>query len=276
MGRPRHLLIPLLAAGAVLSPGLLGQDEDQEVYEALQERDTDVWRETPWGVAADQAPVPQSRQGTPGPTVSLSTLRVPKKALKAYQKALADMEKRRLENAETRLTESLRICPDFGLAWAALAAVEFLTNRPGEAEVAARKAIELEPKHAVSYALLCEITRLQQRWQELATLSAGALGALGQPHPFFFLNNAIANYALGRFSEAGQAAREAVRLDADGSFPRARLVLGMVLYVHDDLDGAAQYLRAYLEATPGAEDAPHVRTQLAQIEQLRAAAAVKR
>ena len=50
-------------------------------------------------------------------------------------------------------------------------------------------------------------------------------------------------------------------------------MLGLALYFHDDLDGAVRNLRAYLAAVPDAEDGALVRQQLAQMEQLQAAAA---
>ena len=91
------------------------------------------------------------------------------------------------------------------------------------------------------------------------------------PQAFFF--NSVANYNLQNFEAAEKSALAAERLDTRHAFPKVSHILGMLLAMKKDYAGAAEHFKAYLKFAPTAEDAPKVRSQLAEVEKITAARA---
>ena len=81
---------------------------------------------------------------------------------------------------------------------------------------------------------------------------------------------------MQHFDAAEKSALEAERLDTRHQFPKNSHLLGMILAMKKDYPGAAERMKTYLKFAPAAEDAAKVRTQLAEVEKITAAAAASR
>jgi hypothetical protein len=76
----------------------------------------------------------------------------------------------------------------------------------------------------------------------------------------------VANYNLQKFDDAEKSAQEAVKLDTHHRMPKAQHILGVLMGMRNDLNGAAENLRGYLKYAPAAADADAVKKQLTEIE----------
>ena len=85
MSQVRHLPALLIAAVLAFSPAVLGQDVDEEYPEEDVGPVFNPWRPDRWDAVVDEVPLPGPKPPQPSSsTVSVSTLKVPKKAGKAY------------------------------------------------------------------------------------------------------------------------------------------------------------------------------------------------
>ena len=117
MNKARHWPVLLAAVALALPPVAFAQDEDlSESEEPRYLGPIDTWQRMTgaWIAVEEVSPTPSPPQPqVSSPTVSLSTLRAPKPARKAYQKALAALKKSRMDKAEQSLEEAVRVYPEF-------------------------------------------------------------------------------------------------------------------------------------------------------------------
>jgi len=81
---------------------------------------------------------------------------------------------------------------------------------------------------------------------------------------------------MQNFEAAEKSALAAEHLDTRHAFPKVSHILGMLFALKKDYAGAAEYFKAYLKFAPTAEDAPKVRSQLAEVEKITAARAASK
>jgi uncharacterized protein HemY len=81
---------------------------------------------------------------------------------------------------------------------------------------------------------------------------------------------------MQNFDAAEKSALAAERLDTRHAMPKVSHILGMLLAMKKDYTGAAERFKAYLKFAPTAEDAPRVRSQLAEVEKINAASATSK
>jgi hypothetical protein len=77
----------------------------------------------------------------------------------------------------------------------------------------------------------------------------------------------VANVRLNNLEQAEHSAREGLRLDKEGRFPRIRYVLGYVLAARNHLAEAVGYFHDYLLMDPNGSEARALRKQLPGLEQ---------
>jgi tetratricopeptide (TPR) repeat protein len=111
------------------------------------------------------------------------------------------------------------------------------------------------------------------KWPGLAQVTEKLvkLDPFDYPQAYFF--NSVANYNMQKFEEAEKSAAAAERLDTRHAIPKVSHIMGMLLAMKKDYVGAAERFKVYLQYAPTAEDAPKVRTQLAEVEKITAARA---
>ena len=82
----------------------------------------------------------------------------------------------------------------------------------------------------------------------------------------------MAHYNLNDVEAAEQSARRAEKLDTRHKFPQVSRLLGVILAGRREYAAAANDFPEYLKFAPGVKDAYAVRSELADMERLAAAA----
>jgi tetratricopeptide (TPR) repeat protein len=196
-------------------------------------------------------------------TVSVSRLghKIPSKARKEFNKALAASEKNDSQRAIEHLKRAIEIDPDFMEAYNNLGARYLHTNQPQEAAQQFEKAIQLDSSSAKAHSNLALAYLMLQRFDE-AEREARESVTLDS-------TSNISRYVLGMALAAqNREPQEAVQnLDlAARELPKARLTAAHVLAREGRSSEAAAELRKYLDS--GREEhANEVRAWLAQLEE---------
>jgi len=207
-----------------------------------------------------------------GKTVSMVSLAAPKDAKKAYDKAIDALKKKKFSDAQTNLEKAVEAYPKYASAWYELG---MLQTGQGKADMARKyfeTAIENDPKFIQPYLQLSLLALQSQKWQELADLTSKTVKLDPFSYPQEYFLNSVANYNMQKFDAAEKSALEAERLDTRHQYPKNSHLLGMILAMKKDYVGAKERLKTYLEFAPNSEDAPRVRSQLAEVEKITAAA----
>jgi tetratricopeptide (TPR) repeat protein len=132
-------------------------------------------------------------------------------------------------------------------------------NQPAKAEQRARKALEIDPNHLPSRAVLC----MALDWQKRVTDALAECQAVVAADPNYAIGHAYLSEALadsGDFAGARSAAQTAVDLDPES--PDALRNLGYAYDVFGQYDTALYHYQRALERDP---NMPHVLTAIGRI-----------
>ena len=176
------------------------------------------------------------------------TAKIPKQALKEYEKAVRDIRDNNTQGAIERLEKSVKLAPDFYNAHLGLAQEFRKTDRLDAAEQELTRAFELNPREGTPLIQLGEIYLEKNNFKRAAEVLSQAI----RVDP----GSAIAHYALGRaryklseYAEAEQAFTRAALLDKD--FEAAELMLLHVYVRQGRLSAALSRMDALLQKNPG-------------------------
>jgi len=206
-----------------------------------------------------------------GKTISAVSLAAPKDAKKAYEKGLEAIKKKKFDDAQKNLEKAVEVYPKYSAAWYELGMLQAGQGKMDMARKYFDTALEHDPKFVKPYLQISILELQSQKWRNLADVTDKLvkLDPFDYPQAFFF--NSVANYNLQNFEAAEKSALAAERLDTRHVIPKVSHILGMLLAMKKDYTGAAEHFKAYLKFAPTAEDAPKVRTQLAEVEKISAA-----
>lgn len=205
-------------------------------------------------------------EGVVGTAFSAMTRHARQDARKAYEKGRALAKEEKFDEAVDEYERAVRIEPLFAAAWFELGRVHHDLRRTDEAEDAYRKAVAADPEFVLPFRQLALLLSQQQRWPEVleATGQLLRLDPVSYPDAYYF--NAVANFYLNDVDAAERSARKTITLDRQRPIPRARALLGAILIEKQDLAGAAEQLRDYLEVAAPGPEADQARTMLEQVE----------
>ena len=208
-----------------------------------------------------------------GKTVSAVSLAAPKDAKKAYEKGLDAIKKKKFEDAQKNFEKAVEVYPKYSSAWYELGMLQAGQGKMDMARKYWDTAVECDPKFVKPYLQIAIVELQAARWRGLAEVTDKLvkLDPFDYPQAFFF--NSVANYNMQNFEAAEKSALAAEHLDTRHAFPKVNHILGMLFAMKKDYAGAAEYFKAYLKFAPTAEDAPKVRSQLAEVEKITAARA---
>jgi hypothetical protein len=201
-----------------------------------------------------------------GYIISVTTKLAPKDARKEYEKGLASAKAKKWPEAEQEFLKAVTIYPKYAIAWYELGRAYDQEKKTDDALHAQLQAVEIEPKFVSPYAELTTLAFRQQEWEKVVKYTSEIikLSAFGAPEVYFF--NAAANYNLHELDAAEKSARMAARLDDKHKVPRINYILGLILAQKQDLKGAVENLKLYLQFNPAATDATAVQEQVAELE----------
>ena len=206
----------------------------------------------------------------PGSTISLTTLKAPKNAREAYEKARQLLAKKKISDAEVRLAKAVAIDPQFASAWYMLGAIHQQQKRFDEASANYSQALSADPSFVNPYLGLAQISLIMGKWKEAAQFTEQLMKLNPFAYPVAYWYDALANYNLKNVEAAEKSARKFESLDTLHREPAACLLMSRILSSRGDYAGAAGEDRAYLQVSPNAPDANAVREDLKHLESLEA------
>ena len=177
-------------------------------------------------------------------TVSVRTLRVPKKALSHLEAAQKQFEKRQLTQAMVEIERAIEIYPSFPQAFCMKALIQLAQRDFTEAAENAAHAISLDAGDAYLWVALATAFNSLGEWPE-AEAAAGRALDLDSLVWQGRLELAKSYYGEGKFNPALQV------LDrVSGDFPDVHLVRGNILMKVDRWQEALREFSLFLQETP--------------------------
>jgi tetratricopeptide (TPR) repeat protein len=202
-----------------------------------------------------------------GFTISATSMLAPAEARKAFEKGLANVRKRKLDEARKDFDKATGIYPKYASAWFELGMIEEQSHHADRARTAYTHALAADSKYINPYLRLCVMSYEEQKWQELADSSSHIM----QLNPYDFLSaqylNAVANLELNNLSAAEKSAREVITRDIAHKQPKVHYLLGLVLVRQRRFTEAAESLRAYLANVSDPTQVAEVRREIEEVEQ---------
>ncbi len=189
--------------------------------------------------------------GEKGAAVSLTTLRAPKNAQRAYRAGLVAMSARRWSEAEAKLSKAVAIYPPYAPAWGALGSVFEQEHEPDLALAAFRKSILVDRSYIPGYVSLAKQAVFQHQWADALQFSTAAIRLHPIELPVVWLYGAIAALRLRQWDLAETDAAMAIQQDA-AVYSLAELVLAEALDEQGKRADAVAHYRRYLDLTPHA------------------------
>jgi len=210
---------------------------------------------------------------TEGTRVSATSLRAPRDAKKAFEKAEKELKKGNKADAATELNKAIAAYPQYAVALALLGQIEASEGKDAEAKQLFERAIEADKQFLEPYFGLAVLSSKEQDWQAASNYSERALALNAYEYPVAYYYHAVANYNLQKLDVAEKSARTARRLDSEHKIPRIDYLMANILIRKGDYPGAAGQLRAYLQYQSSGADADTARQMLQDVEQRIATAA---
>ncbi|MGD0435224.1 MAG: tetratricopeptide repeat protein [Bryobacteraceae bacterium] len=201
-----------------------------------------------------------------GSLVSITALKAPEQAQKAYGKGVVAMTDKKWAAAQKNFERAVEIYPDYAAAWSDLGLVLYEQSNAEKARAAWEHAVAVDPKYMKPYLQLTRLDLEEKRTEDAANLAERALATNPVEFPQIYFYHAVANYNLKRFAVAEKSVRRAIDLDSHREIPRAEVLLASVLAAEGDRQGAVQHLRKYLELAPKATDAAEVTRSIEKLE----------
>jgi predicted Zn-dependent protease len=197
--------------------------------------------------------------------LSATSQTVPPEAAKFWAKAGAEMLDGKPDRARLNLDKAVKAYPGFADAWYQLGRVQLL-SAPRDAKTCFEKAFAADPKFTPPLEELAFLSIQQEDWQ----------GALEKTRQFLQLDpdgtmrvwyfNALANFQLGRITEAESSAKRLASADPLHNIRNGEQLLAAILARKADYAGALSHLRNCLTYTPEGPDANLLKQQIAQLE----------
>ena len=207
-----------------------------------------------------------------GVSISATSLRSPKKAQKAYQKALRELRKtdassRKLGKAIKELEKAVEEYPQYASAWNLLGRTRLSINDRAGVREAFEKAIEADPKYLGPYVSLLRMEVEERRWERVIEVADRLLRLNPQMTDVQF-HRAAANFNLANVAMAEKLALNIQSGKDAEKFPQTHHLLGMIQAKNGEFVRAATEYQNYLSAQPLGPAAKELRRQLVEWEAL--------
>jgi tetratricopeptide (TPR) repeat protein len=201
----------------------------------------------------------------------LTDMSAPRKARKAYDNGVRELESHRLPEAQRDFAAAVAEYPCYARAQTSLAAVLISKRGLPAAEAALRKAIQCDPGFAESYASLGRVLNSEKQFSESEAVLEQGLRT--SPKDWVLHDElAVAHYNQEMYSQATDEWLRAVSLNPDApSDLHAKLAAA---YLRQGItDKAYAEMQTYVRVDPGGRFAAQARSLMHQIESSSSAAA---
>lgn len=203
-----------------------------------------------------------------GFTVSATTAQAPEDARKAFEKARAQIQKSKWDDAQKSLEKAVSIYPKFAVAWFELGRVQVKNNDAQGARHSFEQAIAADAKYLSPYYALARISLHDRNWSSLAEFTEKVLALNPVSFPDVWLSNSLAHYSLKNWVAAEKSARRGLEIDTEHRVPKLEYMLGIVLIQKAAYEEASQHLRTFLTLTTKQNEIAEAQAQLTEVARL--------
>ncbi len=207
-----------------------------------------------------------------GTRISVTSLKAPKEAKKAFERGLKRLKEHKQAEAANEFSKAVALYPQYAEASARLGEMYAEQGRDQEAAKLFQQAIAADAKFIPPYLDLGMLAARKQDWNQVAELSEHVLALDAYQYPAAYYFNAVANFNLHKIDVAEKNARAARRLDSQYHIPRIDVLMANILLERGDYNGAAEQLRSFLKHEPSGPAADSARELLGRTEQVLASA----
>jgi tetratricopeptide (TPR) repeat protein len=200
--------------------------------------------------------------------VSVTSLKAPSDARKEFENGKAQLEKGKLNDAESSLRKAVTTYPQYAEAWYLLGKVQAAKKDPAAAHASYEAAQKADPDYAPTYLPLIQAAAQAHQWQDALSLSDRLIALDTSRYPMAYYYSAVANYNLERLQAAEENALKAETLDKAHGEPRVEILLGMIYTAEQNYTAAAQHYQKYLQMVPEGPLTAQVKSDLAKCEEM--------
>ena len=207
----------------------------------------------------------QAKKESRAGVVSLAeaSQQIPKDARKAFEEGLRLKTDNQIDKALKNFTRAIDVYPTYFQALAERGQLYIAKNQNGEAIADFERAVKLNEEWGPALRGLGYCYLEQQKFEDAAQFLERAVAAEpGVPNTHLFLG--IATLALDRRDAAKSALQEALRLDSKVAVT-AHIYLADLYARQERYTEAANELRIYLAASPGAPNAARLKAKEAEL-----------
>lgn len=145
-----------------------------------------------------------------GSSTSVTALRAPADARRAYERGVKAMSQSKWNGAQKEFDRAVAIYPDYALAWSELGEALRQQTKLKEAVAACERALQIDPKCLKPYQQLARLALAENRPEDAVHLTERAMELNPVEFPGIYFYHAVANYNLKRFDPAEKSARRAL------------------------------------------------------------------
>ena len=211
--------------------------------------------------------------GVQGASISATSLLVPGRARKEFEKGDKEARSNHLKSATQHLEKAVAEYDRYAAAWNELGEIYSTNQETDKAHQAFDKAITADPQYIPPYVSLSALELRNQEYQD-AVDTAGKAVELDPTIAIAHFIRAVGNFNLNRLDAAEKSARE-VEKRPHQNIPQLHVLLADILLQKQDYSKAAVEMRAYLTEYPGGQLVSEMQKKLDQIEKLAASAGSK-
>src|SRR5713101_977051 len=138
-----------------------------------------------------------------GTTISMTTLKAPGDAKRAYERARKAFDEKKFLDAEKELDKAVKIYPGFAAAWSLLGDIHQQQKQLEQAVKDYQQALTADPQFVNPHFGLALIAMQEKRWQDAVQLTNQVLKMNPAAIPSAYFYNAVAEFNLGRADQIG-------------------------------------------------------------------------
>ena len=207
----------------------------------------------------------QRIEGAQGSSISVTSLQVPEKARKEFEKGDKELHSKHLDAATEHLEKAVADYDKYAVAWTELGQIYTAKQKPEMAQKAFTKAIDSDPKYIPPFVALAALDLQTEKYESAAEFAGKAL-ELDPRIGLASYVEALADFKLNKLDDAEKSALAAEK-QPHQNIPQVHVLLANIFLQKEDESKAAAQMRAYLKEAPQGNFAPQVKDSLAQIEE---------
>lgn len=195
-----------------------------------------------------------------GTVTSVTSMSAPKKARKAYKKALKQIQRKKpkYEKAELELEKALGFYPQYSEAWNLLGKVRLQLQNEEGARQAFESAAADDPNYLEPHMSIMELDWRQKNWNQVSSRSTKVIGL----HPYQWrahFYHGFASVQLGQFEQAAESLGTVRKSYKAEEYPYVSYLLGLMLADKGKFNEAAVELKHFMDMNPDAPESDRIK-----------------